>query len=534
MTRERYRIADLTLDVGAVSLRRGREAISLPPLSFDLLVALARRAPDVASADRLVAEVWDGTAVSDETLTQRVALLRRALGDDAREPHYLRSVRGRGYQLVPPVLAAEDIQAEARTWRRWTAFAAALGAVAVIGALFRPGAAPEPAVTSVRTARTSAEDLVSRAGQYLSRHREADNELAIELYRGALEIVPEDPAALAGLSFGLAQRASKFNRSREEAHEALALADRALAVDPHSAAAHHARAMALDSRGRVAAALAEYRRAAALEPSRTAALASAANLLQVRGELATALEANLRVAAEPETPPYLEVQIGTTLAALGFEAAAAVWYQRAVDLRPDNVFAAVAYARLRLHQDRPREAAALARAALDRGIERPELALILGHVALLAGDRTEARRRYRQAEEISPGRGQGAGRLLILDLADAAPANAPELLDRCRERITALEAAIAGGDEWPDTTIEAMLLHAAFGDTEAALAALDVAIGQGYRDGDWLLLDPMLNRLRQLPAFAVRVERMRLLIADEREVVLAAPWLPPALIAGKT
>jgi DNA-binding winged helix-turn-helix (wHTH) protein len=114
MRRERFRIADLTLDVEAVAVTRedGR-ALQLPGLSFDLLVALARRAPAVVSPDELVATVWGGIAVSDETLTQRVALLRRSLGDDAKSPRYVRAVRGRGYQLVPPVVALPEAEAEA-------------------------------------------------------------------------------------------------------------------------------------------------------------------------------------------------------------------------------------------------------------------------------------------------------------------------------------------------------------------------------------------------------------------------------------
>ena len=42
MARERYQIADLTLDVGAVRVTRDDRVVSLPGLSFDLLVALAR------------------------------------------------------------------------------------------------------------------------------------------------------------------------------------------------------------------------------------------------------------------------------------------------------------------------------------------------------------------------------------------------------------------------------------------------------------------------------------------------------------
>ena len=60
-------------------------------------------APRVLTHDELAERVWRGRPVSPETMAQRVLLLRRALGDDAGDPRYLRVVRGVGCQLVPPV-----------------------------------------------------------------------------------------------------------------------------------------------------------------------------------------------------------------------------------------------------------------------------------------------------------------------------------------------------------------------------------------------------------------------------------------------
>lgn len=95
-----YRIEDLSLDMEARTLRRGDVEIELPPLSFGLLVLLAERAPEVVSHDEIAERVWPGRVVSPETLTQRVKLLRKALGDDARNPRYVGLVRGEGYRLL--------------------------------------------------------------------------------------------------------------------------------------------------------------------------------------------------------------------------------------------------------------------------------------------------------------------------------------------------------------------------------------------------------------------------------------------------
>ena len=114
--RERYRIGDLIVDVEAVSVLREDQPIALPRLSFDLLVALARRAPSVVGLDE----------------------------------------RSR-----PKVLSTAE------------------GAVA--------------------TRSPGVRELLARAGSYLSLHQERNNELAIELYRRALQLEPKNPQALAGL-----------------------------------------------------------------------------------------------------------------------------------------------------------------------------------------------------------------------------------------------------------------------------------------------------------------------------------------------
>jgi TolB-like protein/DNA-binding winged helix-turn-helix (wHTH) protein/Flp pilus assembly protein TadD len=77
--------------------------IPLSRLSFDLLLVLARHAPNLITAEELESEVWAGLVVSPTTIRKRVALLREAIGDDAEHPKYISVVRGQGYRLVPPV-----------------------------------------------------------------------------------------------------------------------------------------------------------------------------------------------------------------------------------------------------------------------------------------------------------------------------------------------------------------------------------------------------------------------------------------------
>jgi TolB-like protein/DNA-binding winged helix-turn-helix (wHTH) protein len=105
---ERFRIADLELDTGTVSVHRAANSIDLPKLSFDLLLCLTRHAPNVVDTDTLMNEVWGKVVVGEETVKQRVKLLRKALGDSSSEPKYIASVRGRGYRLIAPVERLTD------------------------------------------------------------------------------------------------------------------------------------------------------------------------------------------------------------------------------------------------------------------------------------------------------------------------------------------------------------------------------------------------------------------------------------------
>src|SRR5450432_23032 len=103
---EIFLVGDLQLDVGQQRVTRAGIEIALPNLSFQLLLALIRVAPNFLSNDLLMARVWPGQIVTPETVAKRVNLLRVALEDNAQEPRYIAGVRGRGYRLVAAVSPA--------------------------------------------------------------------------------------------------------------------------------------------------------------------------------------------------------------------------------------------------------------------------------------------------------------------------------------------------------------------------------------------------------------------------------------------
>lgn len=81
----------------------GAGSVQVEPKVMEVLVCLARRAGGVVTKDELVREVWEGRYVSDDVVWRSVRELRRALGDEARDSHFIETIPKRGYRLLAPV-----------------------------------------------------------------------------------------------------------------------------------------------------------------------------------------------------------------------------------------------------------------------------------------------------------------------------------------------------------------------------------------------------------------------------------------------
>ena len=97
------RHGDLVLDPGRRTVRHGERELELTAAEFDLLYALVRGRGRVLSRQVLSEAVL--RSPSDEGIQERsidvyVRRLRAKLGDDARRPRYVRTVRSIGYRLV--------------------------------------------------------------------------------------------------------------------------------------------------------------------------------------------------------------------------------------------------------------------------------------------------------------------------------------------------------------------------------------------------------------------------------------------------
>ena len=93
------RFADLTLDTGAHTVRRGQREISLTSLEFKLLHELMLHPRQVLSKELLLDRVWDyDFGGNDNVVEVYVKQLRQKLEADG-EPRLIQTVRGTGYVL---------------------------------------------------------------------------------------------------------------------------------------------------------------------------------------------------------------------------------------------------------------------------------------------------------------------------------------------------------------------------------------------------------------------------------------------------
>ncbi len=81
----------------------GGNTLSLTPVEYDLLLCLARASGRVKTRDQLLEEIRERDyEVFDRSIDVHISALRKKLGDDAKDPRFIRTFRSAGYMLIHP------------------------------------------------------------------------------------------------------------------------------------------------------------------------------------------------------------------------------------------------------------------------------------------------------------------------------------------------------------------------------------------------------------------------------------------------
>lgn len=102
-----YQINQYVLDVKNYQLTLQGEVVPLEPQVFDLLLLLVENRDRVVSRDEMLAHVWKGRLVSDNSINNNIKSARKALGDDGHRQQVIKTIHSRGYQFIAPVQLIE-------------------------------------------------------------------------------------------------------------------------------------------------------------------------------------------------------------------------------------------------------------------------------------------------------------------------------------------------------------------------------------------------------------------------------------------
>ena len=95
----RLPIGDAILDLDTQSVMKKGENIALTYTEFKILELLATHRKKIYSLDNIYESIWNENAVGNEAIMVHIKNIRKKLGDDSRNPAYIKTAWGRGYYI---------------------------------------------------------------------------------------------------------------------------------------------------------------------------------------------------------------------------------------------------------------------------------------------------------------------------------------------------------------------------------------------------------------------------------------------------
>ena len=103
-----FRLGDWLVEPELNRVSRGGSSYQLALKVMDVLVFLAEHAGTTVPKHRIIDALWRTEFITENTLSQAIADLRRVFGDNARAPRYIETITKRGYRLIADVEILDD------------------------------------------------------------------------------------------------------------------------------------------------------------------------------------------------------------------------------------------------------------------------------------------------------------------------------------------------------------------------------------------------------------------------------------------
>lgn len=96
-----YCIEDITISISQGKVTKNNEELFLSSQEYKLLLMFAKNMGKILTRDTILYEIWDTGCeyVNDNTLSVHIKRLREKIGDDPKNPHIIKTIRGIGYMV---------------------------------------------------------------------------------------------------------------------------------------------------------------------------------------------------------------------------------------------------------------------------------------------------------------------------------------------------------------------------------------------------------------------------------------------------
>ncbi|HET9529161.1 MAG TPA: tetratricopeptide repeat protein [Blastocatellia bacterium] len=376
--RDDFRLNEWLIQPQLNTIAANGNAVRIEPKVMEVLVHLAENAGQVVSKESLMKTIWADRFVTDEVITTAIFELRRALGDDARNPRFIQTISKKGYRLIAPVvkeagLAPQETSGPAReqlstgsqsepgvpaatgSHRLWLHVAAGtmivLLAVSFILKLTAwPGRSAtdsnsEEVETATKERRADAPavsavaiKICAEGREFLDRGSEEALKTAVACFERAIGIDPDCAQAYAGLADAyMLLEAQNHLRPEEAGPKARSAALKALQLDESLAQAHASMGLVkLSYDWDWSGAEEEFKKALALNPDYARAHSRYSQYLLAAGRNEESLrEIDLARRLDPKSIA-ITMTAGMIYSRLGQYDQAVEEFRRAIEMDPNN------------------------------------------------------------------------------------------------------------------------------------------------------------------------------------------------------
>jgi len=549
----RYLFEDLILDIQMGTLFRSDEKVALPKLSYDLLVALVESSPALLSQQELMEKVWPDRVIGDETLKQRIKLLRKSLNDSASSPKYIEAIRGRGYRLIPQVKreciikkapsVIVDLSANDRfpdlayvkltgLWRKLykmglAFFVISTCLISLYAYLYSVGSGNlstyqevvlNETVQKIETQKLAFDYYLKGKGYY-KRYRKIDNVIAIGFFNKAIELDPQLSLAYAGLSQAYSQQLFQFNGSNEDKIKAIDYAYQAITYDNQSVESYKALGIAYYVSGWLSKSIDAHLKALVLSPSNTETVSNLGFIYSEQGQLKKAITWHEKALSLNSEHVVSMVHAGQTLVGLGHYELGEKWFKKAIEQQPDYLLATFHLGQLKIELQQFDKAKDIYLKALKLYQNHPLLMQGLADSYFYSGQTKLARETY---NKILKNTDDKATQYVII-MALLSNENASKL--QINQLVLQLKGVLNQGSDKALHSYKLALIFAYLKQRDQAVRYLVQAVEQGFVNIMKIEIHPLLSYLKDLKSYQKLIENMKKKQKSEKESLVNSYFL---------